>query len=63
MTWNNELRFRPVIAKRRALVAVLRQQGLTWAQVAERVNKRAPAHARLASPQHARIDWLRGQGA
>ena len=53
MAWGNEKHMRETIALRRGLCADLRKAGRTWADIADRLG--------YGSPQHARLDWLRGQ--
>lgn len=55
MAWGNEKHMRPFIAARRDTCADMRNAGHTWASIADRLG--------YGSPQHARIDWLRGQTA
>ena len=53
MSWGNEKHLRGAIRTRRTLCAMLRAAGDKWADIAAALGYR--------SPQHARIDWLRGQ--
>ena len=51
--WGNETALRGAIRTRRTLCAMLRAKGETWREIAQALGYRGP--------QHARIDWLRGQ--
>ena len=55
MAWGNEKHMRPYIAARREANATMRQIGRTWASIARALG--------YGSPQHARLDWLRGNVA
>ena len=53
MAWGNEKHMRETIALRRGLCADLRKAGRKWREIADKLG--------YGSPQHARLDWLRGQ--